>query len=499
MAVKPGRLASSARSPLAIARLLATRRMLVAFLMGFSSGLPLYVFGILLLAWLTQRGVSIAVIGLFALVGIPYTFKFVWSPLFDRYRIPFLGRRRGWLIIVQIITAVAIAGLGLVGVPDATGLATSNPARVLATHPFAPAIGAIPSLAANYLDTVSSLMPGLFAIALTALAVAFFSASQDILIGAYRRESLGDDREQSLGASLYVWGYRLAMLFAGGIGLILAFHLPWPEVFYIMAACMGVGLIATLIAREPPEVGAPPGSLKNAVVKPFVEFFKTYSRKLVPASAPSRYELTAAGASATFLRRYWPALALLAFVLLYKLGDALALSLATPFYLKMGFNTQEIGVVTKLFGFWATMGGIAAGGLLILRIGMIRGLLVFGILQGASSALFAILTRTGPDTTWLATVIALQHFADGMGTAALVGFMATLTDRRFTATQFALLTALASVPRVIFSSFSGYMVHSLGWATFFIVCALLAIPGLLLIAALPRSNVKLQNEKRPVI
>lgn len=473
------------------ARVLASRRMLVALLMGFSSGLPLYLLGALLLAWLTLRGTSIEVIGLFALVGLPYAFKFVWSPLLDRYRIPILGRRRGWLLVLQIVLAIGIAALGFVGVPDVNALITANPARILITHPFAPPLAAIPRLAATYVGTVSSLLPGLFAVALTALIVAFFSASQDIMIDAYRRESLGDDREQSLGASLYVWGYRLAMLFATGVGLILAFHIAFREVFYIMAACMGVGMIATLIAREPRQAGAPPKNLIRAVIDPFIAFFNAHG--VHATAATGRHSLRISrplSAAGHFFRIYWPALAILAFILLYKLGDVLALSLATPFYLRMGFTTEEIGVVTKLFGFWATMGGILLGGVLILRIGMLRGLLIFGILQGASSALFAVLTQTGPDTTWLTVVIALQHFADGMGTAALVGFMATLTDRRFTATQFALLTALFAVPRVFLSSITGYMVDSLGWALFFIVCALAAIPGLLLIPALPRSNSK---------
>lgn len=472
-------------------RVLASRRMLVALLMGFSSGMPLLLTLTLLQAWLTQNGVSIIVIGLFALVGLPYTFKFVWSPLFDRYRLPFLGRRRGWLFTLQIITAIAIAALGIVGVPHANELITSNPARVLAANPFSPALVAIPVLATSYVNAVSSILPGLLAIALTAFAVAFFSASQDTMIDAYRRESLGDDREQNLGASLYVWGYRLAMLFTGGIGLILVYHIPYSTVYYIMAACMGVGLIATLIAREPPEAGAAPTTLISAIIQPFISFFNAYRSTTFTTKwmAMNRLPLPV-NAPGWFLRTYWPALALLAFILLYKLGDALASNLATPFYLKMGFTTQEIGVAVKLIGFWALMAGIGLGGILTLRLGVKRGLMLFGIFQGASTATFAILTQTGPDTTWLAVVVCLEKFADGMGTAALVGFMATLTDRRFTATQFALLTALAAVPRVIISSFTGYMQDYLGWAMFFIVCSLSAIPGLLLILCLPKSSTR---------
>lgn len=431
--------------------------MIVALLMGFSSGLPLLLTLTLLQAWLTERGISIKVIGLIALVGLPYTFKFVWSPLFDRYRIRFLGRRRGWLLLVQLLLVLSIVALGSVGVPDAGRAATLNPARVFAASPFAPPLAALPALSADYINALGSMLPGLLAVTITALLVAFFSASQDTLIDTYRRESLGDD-EQSLGASLYVWGYRAAMLFAGGIGLILAAHIPYREVYYIMAAAMSVGIAATLFAREPREVGRAPTTLAQAVVQPFVEFFRAHPRAVL----------------------------ILAFILLYKLGDAFASNLSTPFYLKLGFSTETIGVVVKLFGFWALMGGVLLGGLLVVRLGIMRSLMIFGILQGASTASLAWLTHTGPVANWLAAVISLEKFADGMGTAALVGYMALLTDRRYTATQFALLTALASVARVILSSFTGFMASSLGWALFFIVCALAAIPGLALIPWLGR-------------
>jgi PAT family beta-lactamase induction signal transducer AmpG len=475
------------RGLIEIVRVLATRRMLVALLMGFSSGLPLWLTITLLQAWLTLRGVSIAVIGLFALVGLPYTFKFVWSPIFDRYRIPILGRRRGWLFILQIITALAIAGLGLVGVPDATALNTSAPARLFAASPFVPPIAAFPAVASHWIGALGGLLPGLTLTAIVAFLVAFFSASQDIMIDAYRRESLGDDKEQSLGASLYVWGYRFAMLFTSGIGLILAFHIPFSEVFYIMAASMGVGIAATLIAREPAETGAAPRTLAHAVIDPFVAFFKAHRRTSEPhASKPSTPPLI--GTSVNIGKIYWPAMAILAFILLYKLGDALASSLITAFLVRLGFNTQTIGAVTKLFGFWATIGGVLVGGMVILKFGMLRGLFICGVLQGAATASFAWLTHTGPDPGWLAGVVSLAHFTDGMGTAALVGFMATMTDRRFTVTQFALLTALSAVPRVIISSFTGYMADALGWAMFFIVCALAAIPGLLLIPFLHKGG-----------
>ncbi|HEX5314170.1 MAG TPA: hypothetical protein VFX38_04570, partial [Gammaproteobacteria bacterium] len=210
-----------------LARTLASRRMLVAALMGFSSGLPLLLTLTLLQAWLTLRGVSLAVIGQFALTQLPYTFKFLWAPLLDRFHLGFLGRRRGWLLALQILVALAIVALGIVGVPDAGRSITTNPARAIAAMPFAPPLGALPSLATDYVHSLGALLPGLVATAIAGFLLAFFSASQDVVIDAYRRESLHDDGEQSLGASLYVWGYRIATLFAGGGGLILAAHMPF--------------------------------------------------------------------------------------------------------------------------------------------------------------------------------------------------------------------------------------------------------------------------------
>lgn len=441
-------------------RVIFSRRMLTALLMGFSSGLPLLLPLTLLQAWLTERGVSIKVIGLFALVGLPYIFKFVWAPLFDRYRVHFLGRRRGWLLTLQILLALAIAAVGLVGVPDAHLLITDNPARIIGAHPFAPPLALLPDLVAHHIAALGNLLPGLLAVAAAALLMAFFSASQDTVIDAYRRESLSDGDEQSLGASLYVWGYRAATLFAGGVGLILAAHMPFRDVFFIMAAAMGVGIVTTFIAREPRETGTAPQTLAHAVVDPLVEFFRLHQRALV----------------------------ILAFILLYKLGDALATSLITTFYLKLGFSTETIGAIAKLFGAWALMGGVLTGGILILRLGIYRALLIFGILQGASTLSFAWLVHTGPAAGWLAAVVSLQNFADGMGTAALLGYMATVTDRRYSATQFALLSSLASVPRVVLSSFTGFMAAALGWPLFFVICAVAAIPGLALIPFLEKPN-----------
>ena len=447
---------------LAMARVILSRRMLVALLMGFSSGLPLLLTLTLVPAWMTERGISVEVIGLFALVGLPYTFKFLWSPLFDRFRVPLLGRRRGWLLVLQIILALAIIGLGLTGVPNANLLATADPARVIGASPFAPPLQLLPHLIDTYTGALGDVMPGLVAVAIASLLVAFFSASQDTLIDAYRRESLRNDDEQSLGASLYVWGYRVAMLFAGGGGLIFASHMPFRDVFLIMAGAMGVGIITTFIAREPEESGTPPQTIAEAVIEPFLAFFREHRRAVV----------------------------ILAFILLYKLGEAMATNLTTTYYIKLGFSTETIGAVAKLFGFWALMGGVLAGGALILKLGMRRGLFAFGIMQVVASASYAVLTQTGPLIGWLSAVITLENFSAGLGTAALVGFMATVTDRRFTATQYALLSSLASVSRVILSSFTGFMAASLGWELFFIVCGLAGIPGLILIPFLGNTSTE---------
>ncbi|KMY67023.1 hypothetical protein AAU61_13845 [Desulfocarbo indianensis] len=388
-------------------------RMLVSFVMGFSCGLPLLLTISVLQAWMQQEGVDLAVIGLMALVGLPYTVKFLWAPALDRFIPPFLGRRRGWLLMVQILLAVAIACLGL-----------SNPA----SNPWL--------------------------VAFLALLVTFFSASQDIVVDAYRREDLSDE-ELGLGSSLYVNGYRVGMLLASGGGLILADHIPFSAVYLIMAGCMSVGVITTLLAREPEMSKGSPKTLKEAVVEPFVEYF------------------TRGGVS-------WGVLALV-FILLYKIGDTMAAAMTTPFYLEIGFSKTEIGTVVKLFGFWATIVGGLAGGVLMLRLGINRALWIFGFLQAVSTAGFAVLAHLGPNIVGLASVIAFENISGGMGTAAYVAFMAALTNKRFTATQYALLSSLMGIPRVLASAPTGFMAQSMGWPAFFIFCTLIAIPGMLML------------------
>jgi len=386
-------------------------RMLVALLMGFAAGLPLLLTGSVLQAMLKDRGVDLANIGLFALVGLPYTLKFLWAPLFDRYALPWLGRRRGWLALMQLALAAALFALGL-----------ARPA------------------------------PGeLLVVSLAALLVAFFSASQDIVIDAYRRESL-NDAELGLGSALYVNGYRVGMLLAGGGGLIFADHTSFEFMFQFMAACMAACMVVTFFSAEPPLPPNSPRTLRDAVVLPFLDYFRRDGAWLA-----------------------------LGFILLYKLGDTMASAMTTPFYLELGYSKTEIGAVVKLFGFWATIAGGTLGGIIILRIGLSRALWVFGIGQMVSTLGFVALAYMGHDNVALAAVIAIENLTGGLGTTAFVGFMAALTDRRFTATQYALLSSLMGVPRVLLSAPTGWIALGMGWPGFFVLCTLLAIPGLMLI------------------
>ena len=393
-----------------IARSALSLRMLVAALMGFASGLPLLLTGSVLQAWMKDEGVDLGTIGLFALVGLPYTLKFLWAPLMDRFSPNALGRRRGWLLLFQLALIVSLVWL---------------------------------SLARPAVDP--------WWLAVAALLVTFFSASQDIVIDAYRRESLSDE-EQGLGASLYVNGYRVGMLLASGGGLILADHLSFAQVYQLMAAFMLLGVATTLFAPEPVTAEGVPRTLREAVLEPFIEYFQ---------------------------RR--DALLILAFILLYKIGDTMASHMTTPFYLDIGFSKTEIGTVVKLFGFWATVTGGLIGGLLIMRLGIFRALWLFGILQGVSTAGFSVLAQVGASVPGLAAVITFENLSGGMGTAAYVAYMASLTNRKFTATQYALLSSLMGVPRVIAAAPTGYLADAMGWSWFFVACTLIAAPGLLLI------------------
>ena len=387
-----------------------SRRMLVAFVMGFAGGLPLLLTMGILQAWMMEAGIGLTWIGMITLVQIPYTWKFLWAPFLDRFTPPFLGRRRGWLFTAQIALMASIAGLGF-----------SDPVK----NPWM--------------------------MIMAAILVAFFSATQDIVIDAYRREDLPDE-ELGLGSSMYIYGYRLGMLLASGGGMILADHLSFPRVYLIMSLCLLPGVVTTLLTPEPSVNVDLPRSMKEAMVNPLIDYFKRSG-----------------------------ALWILAFILLYKIGDTMASAITTPFYLEIGFSKTEIGAVVKLFGTAATMTGALFGGLLLLKMGINRGLWVFGVLQALSTACFAILARIGYNISMLAGVIGFENLSSGMGTAAFVAFMASITNKKFTATQYALLTSLIGLPRALASSVTGLIAKNIGWEGFFIGCTLIAIPGMLLL------------------
>lgn len=406
---------SQSRGP--IVKVVFSGRMLVAFLMGFSCGLPLLLTISLLQAWMKDEGVDLTVIGMMALVGLPYTVKFLWAPFLDRFVPPFLGRRRGWLLTAQVALIFSILGLAL-----------TDPGN----HPWM--------------------------VAVAAFLVTFFSASQDIVVDAYRREDLPDE-ELGLGSSLYVNGYRVGMLLASGGGLIMADYMPFSLVYVIMAACVLPGVITTLLAPEPEVPAGTPKNMKEAVFDPLIEYF---SRR--------------------------GAIWMLAFILFYKIGDTMASAMTTPFYLDIGFSKTEIGAIVKLFGFWATVAGSLTGGVLMLRLGINRSLWVFGVLQALSTAGFALLARIGYSIPALSGVIAFENLSSGMGTSAFIAFIGSITNKRFTATQYALLTSLIGVPRVLASAPTGFLAKNLGWEVFFIVCTIIAVPGLLLLLKLDSSK-----------
>ena len=402
------------------ARVLLTRRMLICIFTGFSSGLPLFLLLNLLPAWLKTEGIGLKEIGLFALIQFPYTWKFLWSPLMDRYALPWLGRRRSWMAISHLLLIAAISWLGQL-----------SPSRDLAT------------------------------IALVATGLAVLSATLDIALDAFRRELL-EDEELGLGNAVHVNAYKVAGLVPGSLSLWLADHLPWFQVFLFTALFMLPGLVMTLLVKEPTRAGSAPKDLRSAIVDPFREFLG---------------------------RNGWQGAALvLAFIFLYKLGDSLCTSLATPFYLEMGYTKSEIGLIAKNAGLWPSVIGGLAGGLWMVRLGINRSLWVFGVVQMMAVLGFAWLATLGSGAATperlaaLAAVIGAEAFGVGLGTAAFVAFIARTTHPAYTATQFALFTSLAAVPRTFINASSGWLVAQLGWVDFFLLCFVLALPGMALLA-----------------
>jgi len=399
---------------------LLTRNMLICVFTGFSSGLPLYLLLNLVPAWLRTEGISLKAIGLFALIQFPYTWKFLWSPFLDRYALPWLGRRRGWMFVTQTLLLGLIAALGL----------------------FAP-------------------QTELQIIVVLAALLAFVSATQDIALDAYRRELLGEV-ELGLGNSVHVNAYRIAGLVPGSLSLILADHLPWGQVFAITALFMLPGMAMTLMVAEPAVAGRLPKTLREAVVEPFREFIQR------------------AGVREAML--------ILAFIFFYKLGDSLCTALATPFYLDMGFAKSDIGLVAKHAGLWPAVIGGLLGGLWMVRLGINRALWLFGVVQLVSIFGFAWLAWIGRNETigatqlmQLALVIGFEAAGVGLGTAAFVAFIARATNPLYTATQFALFTSLAAVPRTVINASAGWLVEQMGWFGFFLLCVVLAVPGMLLL------------------
>lgn len=400
---------------------LFSRKMLICIFTGFTSGLPLYFLLNLIPAWLRTENIDLKTIGLFSLLGLPFTWKFLWSPALDAIRLPFLGRRRGWMLVIQLALLASLAAFAL----------------------FQPQEN-IKGITALY------------------LAVAFFAASQDIVLDAYRREILSD-AELGLGNSIHVNAYRIASLVPGSLSLILADLTTWSNVFIITALFMLPGLSMTLfLAHEPQLPKTAPKTLKQTVIEPFKEFF---NRKGITQ-----------------------ALMVLAFIFLYKLGDSMATALATPFYIDMGFSTTDIGIIAKNAGLWpAVIAGIL-GGIWMIKMGINKALWVFGFVQLITILGFAWLANFGffPEITWqerlmLATVIGAEAVGVGLGTAAFVAYMARETNPAFTATQLALFTSLSAVPRTFINATTGYLIELLGYPSFFWLCFFLGIPGMLLL------------------
>jgi len=381
--------------------------------LGFASGLPLALTGGTLQAWATVANVSLQNIGFLTLVGSAYTLKFLWAPLVDRYAPPFLGRRRGWIFVTQLLLAASIAAMGL----------------------FSPA-------------------GNLALLALLAVFVAFLSATQDIAFDAYSTDVLRKE-ERAAGAAVKVLGYRLAMIVSGGLALVLADHwLGWENMYFLMGGFMALCAVATLLAPEPELVASAPRSLALAVVEPLVEFFKRRG-----------------------------AITILLLIVLYKLGDAFAGALSTTFLLRgAGFSVSEVGAVNKVFGLAATIIGALAGGALMAKLGLYRSLMLFGILQGVSNFGYWVLAVTPPHLYSMALVVAVENLCGGLGTAAFVALLMALCKQEFSATQFALLSALSAVGRTYLAGpLTPPLVQSLGWPSFFVITVLIAVPGLLLL------------------
>lgn len=390
-----------------------SRKMAALLFIGFSSGLPLFLTSKTLQAWMTLEKVDLGAIGLFSLVGLPYSLKFIWSPFLDRFVPPFLGRRRGWLVVTQVALLLAIAAMSI-----------QNPAQSLQL------------------------------LAVNALLIAFFSATQDIAADAYRTDVL-EPLEMGAGAAVFVLGYRIALLITAWLAFRLADQMPWPAVYLLMSALMIVGIVSAIFAPEPEMRDRPPESLADAVIKPFIEFFQRHGQ----------------------IRAFF----MLLFIVLYKFGDALVNNMSTPFLIQTGFTQSALGDIQGGMGLIATIVGTLCGGSLLSKMGINRSLWVFGALQAVSNLAYFVLAQTGKNYQLLVITINIENFCAGLGTTAFIAFLMSLCNQRFSATQYALLSSLMAVSRDILVAPAGAIAQGTGWSMFFLISILAALPGLLLL------------------
>ncbi|MCO7226806.1 AmpG family muropeptide MFS transporter [Pleionea sp. CnH1-48] len=405
---------------------LLNKRMAICIFIGFSSGLPLYVLIQFVPAWLRTHGVDLGTIGLFSLATSPYVFKFLWSPLLDRWTPPFLGRRRGWMLISQVLL------LGLI-------------------------------LSFSFFDP----MKDLTSIVQLVSAIAFVSATQDIAIDAYRRELLPDD-ELGAGNGFGAQAYRLSSFIPGSLGLIISGLVSWEMANAVVAMFMLVGIVTTLLIPEPADDIRAPATLYEAVIGPFREFFLRNDVR--------------------------SAFMFLGFLLLYKLGDTMATALETPFFLDMGFSPVEVGSVAKFSKTAGAIAGTVLGGIVMVKLGINRCLWIFGFFQIASILGYVALSMVGYDIYMLALASGFEYFGVGLGTVGLLAFMAKNSNKHFTATQFALFSSITTIPRVGASATTGFIIESVGYTQFFLICFLCAIPGMLMLFYIAPWNSKEEEQ-----
>lgn len=405
-----------------------SRKMAALLLLGFASGLPLLLIGSTLKTWMTLEKVDLGAIGWFSLASLPFSFKFLWSPFLDRFTLPFLGRRRGWLILTQIALIFAIALLGL-----------QQPKQALQL------------------------------VAINAIVIAFLSATQDIATDAYRTDVL-TNLELGAGAAVSTLGYRIGMIAAGSLALMLADRMPWSSVYLIMAGIMAIGIFATLLAPEPQET-SPPASLADAVILPLGEFFQRQGVLY--------------------------GVLILLFITLYKLGDALLSNMATPFLVTIGFTKTDIGAIQLGMGLIANIVGALLGGSILSKIGINRSLWVFGVLQAVSNLAYFFLSLVGKNYQVMVLAINIEQFCGGLGTTAFVAFLMSLCNQRFSATQYALLSSLMAVSRDILAAPGGEIVKSTSWSMFFLISIFAALPGLMLLPVFAPWNPQAVPMPRP--